>query len=144
MASGSQRSPTSVDSSRSNSRASLGSSAVRFEQRGPRLVLSKLNLDFRASDEAPLAPVVASSFPDSPVFSAKLQAPSDDPDALLIDASDLFGPDLYEVLPSSTGFSPAENGAQLVDLCTRAVPIHSQASHLLMDAHDVRAPLRQR
>ncbi len=96
--------------------SSLGTWVVSWEQTGDRLFLVKKNLAFRAAPEAPLAPVVAETFPDSPTFDAPLVRVADDPAPVLIDASKLFGPGLLEILPSSTGWSTSAEDATLVSL----------------------------
>ncbi|MEM7247002.1 MAG: zinc-dependent metalloprotease [Acidobacteriota bacterium] len=83
---------------------SLDSQLVRWRRLGDRLVLYKDNLDFRADDER-MRRILEKSFSDSPVFSAELLAGGDGDSALLIDASELFGETLTELLSDDTGYS---------------------------------------
>lgn len=89
---------------------------VIWERVGDRLILSKKNLDFRADEESPIRPVVDASFPDSPIFTAKLVSLMEEPTPLLIKAGGLFGPDLVELLPESTGYAAQADEAELVSL----------------------------
>lgn len=82
----------------------LDTQIVRWDLHGGRVVLTKLNLDFRAGGASNLSSVVDKSFPDSPVFQAD-RIPVTEDDFVLFEAGELFGPKLVEILPAASGFS---------------------------------------
>lgn len=88
---------------------------VRWERAGGHLLLVKENLNFRAGEGSSLGPAVEESFPDSPVFSAKLLDLAE-PAPLVVDASGLFGPDLARVLAPQAGFSLSSEASVLTSL----------------------------
>ncbi len=92
--------------------ADLDSQVVQWDLEGERVSLRKRNLFFRASEGTNLRSVVEASFPDSPVFQADRIAVTD-PGAVLIDAKKLFGPELAELLPASSGFAPKAGSATI-------------------------------
>lgn len=96
--------------------SSLATSVVEWQHAGNRLILTKKNLMFRAEESSSVAPAVVASFPDSPVYVADLLPLSDDPERLLVDASELFGPDLAEILPEAAGYSAAGKDGTLTSL----------------------------
>jgi hypothetical protein len=102
---------------------------VRWKKLGRHVVLAKENLDFRSDPGSPLAAVIASSFPDSPVFAAKLIPLTDDPAPILIDAEKLFGPDLVEILPERSGFTTRPDDAVLVSLKAFADNVVARVSY---------------
>jgi hypothetical protein len=94
----------------------FGNSLVTWRRLGDRLTLRKENLDFRAAENAGLKPTVDSSFPASPVFLADLLPLTDKPAPLVVDAGELFGTDMAEILPADAGFSTSPEDATLVSL----------------------------
>ncbi|MDX1380111.1 MAG: zinc-dependent metalloprotease [Xanthomonadales bacterium] len=78
----------------------LDNQVVRFTRVGEHVVLVKENLFFRAEPGSDIAPAVEKTFGDSPVYSARV-LDLDAPDALVIDAGDLFDTGLAQVVPDA-------------------------------------------
>ena len=96
--------------------SSLETQLVTWEQVGDHLVLYKENLDFRADEGSPYHRTVRETFPRSPIWSARLERLKDDPAPLLVEASELFGPDLTEIVPTSLGAQVVAQGTLLESL----------------------------
>jgi hypothetical protein len=96
--------------------SSLDTSVVEWQRTGARLVLSKKNLAFRAEPSSSMAAAVEATFPDSPVYITDLMPLGDEPERLLVDAGELFGPDLAEILPERAGYSASAQDGTLSSL----------------------------
>jgi Met-zincin/Domain of unknown function (DUF5117) len=71
---------------------------VRFERRGPRVLLVETNQRFRSSSSDPDEQLaVTESFPESVLWGFKVEAESSDGATLLVDATDFFLHDAHQV-----------------------------------------------
>jgi hypothetical protein len=95
---------------------SIENQVVFFRKVGDRLVLYKRNQDYRAEDSSPFRVAVDSTFPDSPVFSAKIVPVSGNRKAYLVDLSGLFTPSLMETLSARTGYSPSAEDSSIAEI----------------------------
>ena len=86
---------------------SIENQVVFFQKVGERIVLSKRNQDYRADESSPFRFAVDATFPDSPVFSAKIVPVSGNRDSVLVDLTGLLTPSLMETLSPRTGYVPS-------------------------------------
>jgi hypothetical protein len=123
----------------------LDGSLVTWRRMGDRLVLRKENLDFRAAPGSPMRPTIDASFPASPVFLADLLPLTDKPAPLVVDARSLFGADLGQLLPASSGFSTTPVDATLVSLASFPDNVVARVSHRFRrePGHEKPEPLGQ-
>lgn len=88
--------------------AAVETQLVRWERVGGRLLLFKVNVDFRAEEGSSLRYAVRDSFPDSPVFSAPLEKISGEGETLIVDAGKLFTAEMSQILAPSAANARAD------------------------------------
>jgi hypothetical protein len=95
---------------------SIENQVMMFRKVGDRIVLAKQNLDYRADAGSPFRVAVDSTFPDSPVFSAKIVPTSEDRKAYLVDLAGVFSPSLMETLSPRTGYAPSGDDSSIAEV----------------------------
>ena len=92
---------------------SIENQVVVFQKVGERIILSKRNQDYRADESSPFRFAVDATFPDSPVFSAKIVPIAGTRNSVLVDLTGLFTPSLMETLSSRTGYTPSSEDSSI-------------------------------
>jgi len=95
---------------------SIENQVVFFRKVGDRIVLYKRNQDYRAEDSSSFRVAVDSTFPDSPVFSAKIVQLSGERKSHLVDIAGLFTPSLMETLSARTGYAPSSEDSSIAEV----------------------------
>ncbi|HEU5181602.1 MAG TPA: zinc-dependent metalloprotease [Candidatus Polarisedimenticolia bacterium] len=95
---------------------SIENQVVMFRKVGDRIVLAKQNLDYRAESGSPFRIAVDSTFPDSPVFSAKIIPTSETRSAFVVDLGGVFSPSLMETLSPRTGYAPSAEDSSIAEV----------------------------
>jgi len=95
---------------------SIENQVVVFRKVGDKIVLAKRNLDYRADPSSSFLSAVDATFPDSPVFSAKIVATAEQRKSSLLDLSGLFTPGLMETLSPRTGYAASPEDSSVAEI----------------------------
>ena len=95
---------------------SIENQVVVLRRVGDKIILAKRNLDYRADPSSPFMVAVDATFPDSPVFSARVVPTSESRKSTLVDLSGLFTPGLMETLSPRTGYVASPEDTSIAEV----------------------------